>query len=655
MATINQVAIKILVDGKEMEATLGEFNNLTKKAGVSGQKAGGSIKGGFTNAKIGIMAAAAAVTGIIMGLNKAVNAASAFEEANSKFEVVFKGNEELANSMRDTLVDAYAMSRTEASRFLSSIQDLLVPMGMNKDAAADMSGEVVRLAADLGSFNDLPTETVMLDIQSALVGNFETMKKYGVILNEHVVKQKAMNDGVWNGKGRLDAATKSQIAYKLIVEGSAAAVGDMERTSEGYANTKKRVTARVEDLMVKLGEGLMPIFKKVLELFEGFVAFSEKIIEAWGNIAEAIGASTDNLKLYREEAEKLEEAELKREIRAIAKEIKILEEKQLEMAKGGITAWDRVRDAISLVTHNTQNLGGEFARTGERIDELKRKQNEFKDVLIETTDEENVVVKNAIDKMGEDWKVFYKTLSDKDKQKVDEWIANQDLQMEFENELWITKEEAAIARDEAEKQREITKLDFIATANAKAYFKKLKDDKKAAEDKKKLDETASRAEIILHQETLSSISSIFGSLFGKSKAAAYAQAIINTWLGVTKVIGQTGIASPFAIPAILASGFAAAAQISATKYALGGEINKPTLALAGEAGPEIAAPRKTFVDVVNQMTRSGEIGGGDSKLLKEIKGMREAFEDQELVVTLEDDQLAIRVERGDAILGERDY
>ena len=100
MATVNQVAIKILVDGKEMEATLGEFNALTKKAGVSGQKAGSSIKSGFTAAKAGILAAAGAITGIIIGLNKAINAASAFEEANSKFEVVFKGNEKLAKSMK---------------------------------------------------------------------------------------------------------------------------------------------------------------------------------------------------------------------------------------------------------------------------------------------------------------------------------------------------------------------------------------------------------------------------------------------------------------------------------------------------------------------------------------------------------------------------
>ena len=134
----------------------------------------------------------------------AIKAASDLEETTGKFNVVFKGQEEVARGWSKTLVESYAMSTEESKRFLSSIQDLLVPMGMGAVEAGKMSFEVTKLAADLGSFNNLPTAQVMLDIQSALVGNFETMKKYGVILNETVVKAKALEMGLWDGKGALD-------------------------------------------------------------------------------------------------------------------------------------------------------------------------------------------------------------------------------------------------------------------------------------------------------------------------------------------------------------------------------------------------------------------------------------------------------------------
>jgi len=155
------------------------------------------------------------------------------------------------------------MSRREAFQNHESIKDVLVPMGMASEKAAGMSGEIVKLSADLGSFNDLPTSQVMLDISSALVGNFETMKKYGVVLNETVVREQARAMGLHKGKGLLDAQVKSEVAYQLIVKGSRAAIGDMERTAEGWANTMKDLGAKWEDFMAGLGNFVIraPIVK----------------------------------------------------------------------------------------------------------------------------------------------------------------------------------------------------------------------------------------------------------------------------------------------------------------------------------------------------------------------------------------------------------
>jgi len=193
-----------------------------------------------------------------VGMGKAIKAASDLEETTGKFNVVFESNRKEAEKMAKVLVDSYAMSTKESKLYLSSIQDLLVPMGMASDEALKMSNEVVKLAADLGSFNNLPTATVMLDIQSALVGNFETMKKYGVVLNETVIKQAALDMGLWNGKGMVDANTKAWVAFKLILKGSAAAIGDQKRTMGSFANQMKQLKANIEDISAAIGVKLLP-------------------------------------------------------------------------------------------------------------------------------------------------------------------------------------------------------------------------------------------------------------------------------------------------------------------------------------------------------------------------------------------------------------
>ena len=247
--------------------------------------------------KVLTVALVAATAVVVYELQKvgreAIKAASDLEETTSKFNTVFKGQEKIAQEWSKTLVDSYAMSTRESKQFLASIQDLLVPMGMNATEAGKMSFEVVKLAADLGSFNNLPTAQVMMDIQSALVGNFETMKKYGVVLNETVVKEKALAMGLIKTGETLNANQKAQVAYALMVKGSAAAIGDMARTSEGYANQLKSLNATYEDFLAVIGEKLLPVATKVVSVMRDWLKVNQDFIAQ--KVADAVSAWPDIL------------------------------------------------------------------------------------------------------------------------------------------------------------------------------------------------------------------------------------------------------------------------------------------------------------------------------------------------------------------------
>jgi lambda family phage tail tape measure protein len=239
------------------------------------KKTSQTISKAWKRASIAVVAATAAMS---VGFKNAIDAASDLQEVQGKFDVVFADQKKQAEDMAKILVDSYAMSSREAKQHMSSIQDLLVPMGMQADAALRMSGEVVKLSADLASFNNLPTAQVMLDIQSALVGNFETMKKYGVILNEHVLKQKALEMGLYSGKGMVDANVKAQVAFKLILEGSTFAIGDQIRTMGSYANQMKQLEANIEELSGVIGDELLPIATEVINQINNWVKTNDNLI-----------------------------------------------------------------------------------------------------------------------------------------------------------------------------------------------------------------------------------------------------------------------------------------------------------------------------------------------------------------------------------------
>ena len=165
------------------------------------------------------VAATAAVTATAFAMSKAIKAASDFEETASKFSVVFKGQEKEAKSWANELVNSYRMSSEQALRFLGDMQDLLVPMGMNAEAAGEMSSQVIKLASDLGSFNNLKTEDVVRDIRAAFAGSFETMNKYGIIIRQSSVEQKALAMGLIKTKEEMTPAIKAAASYAMMIEG----------------------------------------------------------------------------------------------------------------------------------------------------------------------------------------------------------------------------------------------------------------------------------------------------------------------------------------------------------------------------------------------------------------------------------------------------
>ena len=209
---------------------------------------------------------------------ESIATASDLDEVNSKFDTVFNGQAEAASKWAKELQDSYGTSRRESKEYLSSIQDLLVPMGMAADAAGKMSSDVVKMAVDLGSFNNKLTSTVIDDYQSALVGNYETMKKYGVVLNATVVQQKAMQMGLAATKTELTASDKAMAAHQLIIEGSTAANGDWARTSKQYANLSKQLTSDIENLSSTIGGSLLPSATKIKASISEWIQANETLI-----------------------------------------------------------------------------------------------------------------------------------------------------------------------------------------------------------------------------------------------------------------------------------------------------------------------------------------------------------------------------------------
>ena len=255
MATVDTLLVEVTADLKDVRRKLSQLEKDTKRTGDRSAKNMNKL-GTAIKAVVG----AVVVREFARGSLAAVNFASAIEEMQAKSSVVFG---RFAGDVRKDLAefaDQVGRSRFELEGMAASVQDTFVPMGFARGEAASLSVQLAKLATDVASFNNASDVETMQNFQSALVGNHETVRRYGIVITEAELQAELFAMGITKAKDQVSAAEKVQARLNLILKGTTDAQGDAARTADSYANQVKAMIASVEDLQLAIGERLSPTF-----------------------------------------------------------------------------------------------------------------------------------------------------------------------------------------------------------------------------------------------------------------------------------------------------------------------------------------------------------------------------------------------------------
>ncbi len=246
------------------------------------------------------------------------------EEIWSKFNTVFKWIEEKVSKTFDKLADDMWRSRLEIKKFWSDLWDVLKPLWFLTQEAADLSAEMVQLAIDVASFNNVSDEQAINAFRSALTWEREALKTLGIVINEADVKQEALNRWLIKQWEELSKQDKALATYSLLLQNTADAQWDAIRTAWSFANQLKRLGWVITDtfaeawkevaqdtaswlwdiaIFVKtywiafiktfieiaksIGSAFKPIFDLLQQWFNGISKLlwnSEKETKSWGDI-----------------------------------------------------------------------------------------------------------------------------------------------------------------------------------------------------------------------------------------------------------------------------------------------------------------------------------------------------------------------------------
>jgi len=264
MADTRTLKLSLLADVKKFLDGMDKAENKTKKFETSVSKSSGKMAKSF--AAVGIAAGAMAVK---IGMD-AVKSASNLSEEISKSNVIFGKSAAAIQAFSESADTALGLSQVEALKASSTFATLGKSAGLTGADLTKFSQKSVTLAADLGSFYNTSPEDAILAIGSALRGEAEPIRKYGVLLSAAALDQGALNYEARTGiplerdkKNQLTETAKVLARYEIIMAQTTDAQGDFSRTSDGLAGQQKILKANLENTRAELGTKLLPVMVNI--------------------------------------------------------------------------------------------------------------------------------------------------------------------------------------------------------------------------------------------------------------------------------------------------------------------------------------------------------------------------------------------------------
>ena len=400
MATVDTLLVRIQADMTDLRKKL----NQSKKAvdnSVGSQKRSFASLGTAVKGVIGVVIAGAVAR---FGSNM-VKMASAVEEMEAKSSVVFG---EFVGAVRRELEEFgnnVGRATSQLEGMASSVQDTFVPLGFSRGEAAKLSVQLTKLAVDTASFNNAQDIPTMMAFQSALVGNHEAVRRFGIVITETELKAELQRMGIKKNINLVTAQEKVQARLNLIIAGTVDAQGDAIRTAGCFANRTKGLEGALIELNEVAIKPLLPALASLVADLTRVVNFFKEIV------ADTPDEAFENL-THRIEKQRQSIQNLNKNIQRF-----------IDMGKGEsdiVKDLINTRDALIKVLENNLRLENTLNRAKKigieedliNIDVTRKAMSENKKLndsiekLIQTTSENNLIIAGA----SEETLLFTKTL-----------------------------------------------------------------------------------------------------------------------------------------------------------------------------------------------------------------------------------------------------
>ena len=324
------------------------------------------------------------------GISNAVESAMDMIETANLFSVALGGLAVETNNTVRGMSELTGLDLTNMQTAIGTFASLSRSMGMTDTQAQNLSTTSYRLALDLASLYNVDISQALGDLRSGLVGQSETVYKYGIDVTEASLKTEALAQGITKSVRNMSQGEKMALRYAVMIRQTSLAQGDFARTIEQPANQLRILSERFVTLGRSIGTIFIPVLQAILPYLNAvlqvliniantiasFFGYSEDMAKVtntgFGSMVDSSGELEDNLNGATGSAKKLKSA------LAGFDEINVLGSKQEAGGAGGTGAMAGGMDMSFMETLSYDSMFGSIkTKSTEIADTIKLKLDEL--------------------------------------------------------------------------------------------------------------------------------------------------------------------------------------------------------------------------------------------------------------------------------------
>lgn len=271
------------------------------KDAIKGVEQVGKETQSFKEKAIGVgksVATGLAIAAVAEFGRQSVMSAMEADEAMDKVQSVFGDASQSVIDFSQTVTDKMGLSAQDYQSMAAQTGSLMQSVGIGAEDAAKSTEVLSQRAADLAAIYGGSAQDAMGQFDKALTGQTKGLKQYGIVLSKSEIEQRAMNEGYVDAAGKVTKAGMAIAAQELIMEKSAKQAGAFAENAGDLGSQQAILAAKVENLKTTIGNMLLPVLERLMVVAQPILQFIQDNITWLAPLVGAIAGIAAGVKIW---------------------------------------------------------------------------------------------------------------------------------------------------------------------------------------------------------------------------------------------------------------------------------------------------------------------------------------------------------------------